>query len=373
VKVHLQTVSRRSQVSRAGDHDGGPAASADGGGGARITGGRGAAATRVSVAPMMDKSDRDFRYLARLFSPHTLLYTEMVSPRAVLYGDRDVLLGFEQVERPLALQLGGDDADELKAATRIAADYGYDEINLNIGCPSDRVQEGRFGACLMARPRHVADLVAEMRSVTNLPVTVKHRIGIDGLEQYQDLVRFVETVVPSGPAKLTVHARIAILKGLSPKENRSVPPLRYHDVYRLKREFPKEFIELNGGVGTIAAVHTHLAEVDAVMIGRAAYDTPKLLAEVEREVFDSAFVAPTRGEIVERMLAYIERRQAAGRPPHTVFRHMLGLFACLPGSRAWKRALSGGIAKDVDVKAVLHRALAGVPREVLDQRVASKG
>ena len=319
---------------------------------------------------MMEKTDRDFRFLARLFSPHTLLYTEMVSPRAVLHGNRDVLLGYDSVERPLALQLGGDDAEELKAAIRIAVDYGYDEINLNVGCPSDRVQHGRFGACLMARPQHVADLVAEMRSVTDLPVTVKHRIGIDGLERYEDLARFVQTVIPAGPAKLTVHARIAVLGGLSPKENRSVPPLRYDDVYRLKREFPRQFIELNGGVADIDAVRTHLSKLDAVMIGRAAYDRPLLLAEVERELFDPEFGAPTRLEVVERMQPYIERRQAAGRPPHSVLRHMLGLFACNPGSRVWKRVLSGGIPKDAEVAAVLRRALERVPAEVLNQAVA---
>ncbi len=332
----------------------------------------GGAAAPVSVAPMMDKTDRDYRFLARLFSPHTLLYTEMVSPRAVLHGNREVLLAFDPVERPLALQLGGDDAGELKAAIRIAEDYGYDEINLNVGCPSDKVQQGSFGACLMARPEHVAHLVTEMRSATSLPVTVKHRIGIDGLERYEDLARFVETVVTEGPAKLTVHARIAILGGLSPKQNRSIPPLRYDDVYRLKQDYPNQFVEINGGVTQLSQIRRHLSEVDAVMIGRAAYDTPQLLAEAEREFFDPAFVAPSRGEIVERMVPYIVERQAAGRPPHTVFRHMLGLFAGQPGSRIWKRSLSSGIARDADVPALIRRALARVPRDVLERPLTAE-
>ncbi len=327
-------------------------------------------AARVSVAPMMDKTDRDYRYLARLFSPHTVLYTEMVSPRAIMYGDREVLLGHDPAERPLALQLGGDDAEEMKTAIRIAEDFGFDEINLNVGCPSDRVQQGRFGACLMARPEHVGHLVSEMRAATALPVTVKHRIGIDGLEQYEDLVRFVECVLPAGPAKLTVHARIAILGGLSPKENRSIPPLRYGDVYRLKREFPDRFIELNGGVTEAAEVVRHLERVDAVMIGRAAYDTPQLLAELERTVFDPAFVPPSRGEIIERMVPYIERRRQSGRPPHTVLRHMLGIFASQPGARLWKQTLSGGIPHEVELQELIRRALARVPQELLQRPVA---
>lgn len=330
----------------------------------------GSGAARVSVAPMMDKTDRDYRYLARLFSPHALLYTEMVSPRAIMYGDREVLLAHDPLERPLALQLGGDDAEEMKTAIRIAEDYGFDEINLNVGCPSDRVQQGRFGACLMARPEHVAHLVAEMRSATRLPVTVKHRIGIDGLELYEDLVRFVESVLPAGPAKLTVHARIAILGGLNPKENRSIPPLRYHDVYRLKREFPDRFIELNGGVTAAAEVPKHLENVDAVMIGRAAYDTPQLLAELEREVVDAAFAPPSRGEIIERMLPYIELRRQSGRPPHTVLRHMLGIFASQPGARVWKQTLSGGIPYEVDLQDLIRRALARVPQDLLWRPVA---
>ncbi len=239
----------------------------------------------VSVAPMMDRTDRHFRYFMRQITRRTLLYTEMVTMNAILHGDRESLLGYSEEEHPIALQLGGDDPGKLAECAKIAEDWGYDEVNLNVGCPSDRVQKGRFGACLMAYPDVVARSVEAMREACGLAVTVKHRIGVDDLDQYEDMKRFVETVARAGCDRFSVHARKAWLQGLSPKENREVPPLRYEDVYRLKDEFRDLKIEINGGIKTLAETKTHLERVDAVMIGRAAYDNPYVFAEVDREIF----------------------------------------------------------------------------------------
>ena len=231
---------------------------------------------------MMDRTDRHFRFFLRRITRHTLLYTEMVTTGAVIHGDRERLLGFDLREKPVALQLGGDDPRALAECARIGEGFGYDEINLNVGCPSDRVQKGRIGACLMAEPERVADGVEAMRAAVSIPVTVKHRIGIDHLDRYEDMARFVTTVAAAGSDRFTVHARIAWLQGLSPKENRDIPPLRYDDVYRLKREHPDLSIEINGGVRSLDGVEEHLREVDAVMIGRAACDDPYLFAEADR-------------------------------------------------------------------------------------------
>jgi tRNA-dihydrouridine synthase A len=294
----------------------------------------------LSVAPMMDRTDRHFRYFMRQITRRTLMYTEMVTSAAILHGDRPRLLGFSPAEHPIALQVGGDEPKTLALCAQIAADFGYDEINLNVGCPSDRVQSGNFGACLMAQPERVADCVAAMRQVVAIPVTVKHRIGIDEQDAYEDMVQFVQTVAAAGCDRFTVHARKAWLQGLSPKENRDVPPLRYADVYRLKQEFPHLVIEINGGIQTLAQAQDHIKQVDAVMIGRAAYDTPFVFASADQAIYQEALPPPTPEAIVERMLPYIAQWTERGLKLHKITRHMLQLFAGKPGSRQWKRCLT---------------------------------
>ena len=295
----------------------------------------------LSIAPMMKCTDRHYRYFMRRITRHTLLYTEMVTTGAILRGRRTDALDFHPDEHPIALQLGGDDPAALAECARIAEDRGYDEVDLNVGCPSDRVQNGCFGAALMARPEHVAACVSAMRAVTTIPVTVKHRIGIDDLDRYEDMVNFVRVVAESGADRFTVHARKAWLQGLSPKENRTIPPLRYEDVYRLKRELPHLHIEINGGVRTLDATLEHLEHVDAVMIGRAAYDDPWLFADADRRIFgDSAAPERSRLDVIEEMAEYVDRVVAGGERPHRVTRHMLGLFAGIPGAKRYKRHLS---------------------------------
>ncbi len=313
---------------------------------------------------MMEKTDRHYRYLMRLITRRTLLYTEMITSGAIVHGDRDYLLSFEPVEHPIALQLGGDDPQELAAAIRIAEGYGYDEYNLNVGCPSDRVQNANFGACLMADPGRVRELVAAMREATAQPVTVKHRIGIDGRESYAELRQFVETVEQARPARFTVHARIAILTGLSPKENRTVPPLRYQDVYRLKQELPDLQVEINGHIKSVEEIHRHLARLDAVMVGRAAYDEPWFFHRVDPEFFGAAPPTRNRGEVIDRMIPYLERWAANGWPERSILRHMLGLFTGTPGTRRYKQALSGPLTPGQGV-AALKEAAAAIPDSVL--------
>ena len=291
---------------------------------------------------MMDRSDRHFRFFARQLTRRSLLYTEMITTGAVLHGDRERLLGFDPAERPLALQLGGDAPGELAACARIAADLGYDEVDLNVGCPSERVQQGSFGVCLMARPERVAEAVAAMRAAAPLPVTVKHRIGFDEFDAFEDMARFVRTVAAAGCDRFIVHARKAWLRGLSPKENREVPPLRYGDVHRLKRELPELAIEINGGFTALAEVSEQLPRVDGVMIGRAAYEDPWMLALADREVFGDPAPPPTRREVVEAMLGYLDDWRRRGEPLGRITRHLLGLFAGEPGARAWRRRLSEG-------------------------------
>ena len=294
----------------------------------------------IAVAPMLDWTDRHYRYFIRLLSRHTLLYTEMVTTGAILRGDRERLLAHDQAEYPLALQLGGSDPAELARCARIAADWGYDEINLNVGCPSDRVQSGRFGACLMAEPDLVAACVAAMRAATDLPVTVKTRIGIDERDSYQELADFVRRVAAGGCTVFIVHARKAWLSGLSPKENREIPPLRYEIVHRLKQDFPELIIVLNGGLTTLKQVSEQLRQVDGVMIGRAAYENPYLLAEVDRRFFGSSASPPNRHQVVRALLPYLEERLRAGTPLQCMTRPILGLFQGIPGARAWRRVLS---------------------------------
>jgi tRNA-dihydrouridine synthase A len=294
----------------------------------------------VAVAPMMDWTDRHCRFFLRLLSPGVLLYTEMVTAQAVIHGNRDKLLGIDPAERPVALQLGGSDPEQLASAAAIGAGFGYDEINLNVGCPSDRVQSGRFGACLMAEPALVRDCIAAMRAAVDVPVTVKSRIGIDDREDYGFLRDFVGSVAESGCNVFIVHARKAILAGLSPKQNREVPPLRYDHVYRLKAEFPQLFVMLNGGVRNLADVRAHLAQVDGVMIGREAYHNPYFLAEIEHAL--RQVEPPTREAVMAKFLDYVEARLAEGVRLATMTRHVLGLYLGRPGARRWRRQLSEG-------------------------------
>lgn len=287
---------------------------------------------------MMDWTDRHCRVFHRLLAPNALLYTEMVTAPAVIHGDRARLLGFDATEHPLALQLGGSEPAELEQAARIGAELGYDEINLNVGCPSDRVQSGRFGACLMREPGLVADCVAAMRAAVSVPVTVKCRLGVDEQDEYADLERFVERVHAAGCTVFVVHARKAWLQGLSPKENREVPPLNYERVYRLKRDFPQLTIVVNGGVATVAEVREHLRQVDGVMLGRTAYHEPYRLAELEAELFGTPL--PDRDEVLRRLRPYVEAHLARGDRLQHISRHLLGLYQGLPGARAFRRVLS---------------------------------
>ncbi|MGS9946827.1 tRNA dihydrouridine(20/20a) synthase DusA, partial [Acinetobacter baumannii] len=307
---------------------------------------------RISVAPMMDWTTKDYRFFARLFNPNVVLYTEMVTTGAILFGDAKRHLGYNAQEHPIVLQLGGSNPQELATCTKMAEDWGYDEVNLNVGCPSDRVQNNKIGACLMAEPDLVAECIHSMQKVVNIPVTVKHRIGIDDMQSYEEMLHFVDTVAATGCTHFVVHARIAILKGLSPKENREVPPLRYEDVYRLKQERPHLTIEINGGIKTFAETQAHLQHVDGVMIGREAYHNPYLLAELG-QLWN--LEAPDRFDIMEQMLPYIEQRLAEGAPLSIITRHILGLFQNLPGARKWRQALSGGNAKTLtDVENAIH-------------------
>ena len=289
---------------------------------------------------MMDWTDRHDRYFLRLISRHALLYTEMVTTGAVLHGDRDRLLGFEPEQHPVALQLGGSDPGELAEAARIGEGYGYDEINLNVGCPSDRVQSGRFGACLMAEPDLVAEGVGAMRRAVSVPVTVKCRIGIDDQDEDEALETFVTTIRDAGCTTFIVHARKAWLDGLSPKQNRDIPPLNYGRVYRLKRDHPDLTIIINGGIGTLDEAEGHLGHVDGVMLGRAAYQSPYVLADVDRRFFGGREAPSTREDIVLRLIPYIETRLAAGARLNQITRHILGLYQGVPGAKQWRRHLS---------------------------------
>lgn len=315
----------------------------------------------LSVAPMMDRTDRHFRYFMRQITKHTLLYTEMVTTAAIMHGDREHLLGFSPEEKPLVLQVGGDNPKELAECARIASDMGYDEINLNVGCPSSRVQDGNFGACLMMQPQKVADCVAAMIENANIPVSVKHRIGVDDVDSYEDMREFVSAIALSGCTVFNVHARKAWLKGLSPKENRDIPPLRYADVHRLKVDFPNLFIEINGGLTTLEQVREQLQSVDAVMIGRAAYDNPYLFANVDSQFYGSTAVPLTRHQVVEAMYPYIDKWTAKGLKLNKITRHMLQLFAGQPGSRAWKQHITEYSCRAGANSQVVAQALALVP------------
>jgi tRNA-dihydrouridine synthase A len=293
---------------------------------------------RLCTAPMMDWTDRHCRYFHRLLAPNARLYTEMVTTGAVLHGDRERLLGFDAAEHPVALQLGGHEPADLAACARIGTDFGYDEINLNVGCPSDRVQSGRFGACLMREPALVADCVAAMRAAVSIPITVKCRIGVDEQDDDEGLHRFAQILVAAGLETLMVHARKAWLHGLSPKENREIPPLNYARVYQLKREFPQLRIIINGGIVDVAQTLVHLAHVDGVMLGRAAYHDPYVCARVEHALFGTPL--PDRADVLARMQPYIDAHVRSGGSLNHVARHLLGLYLGLPGARAFRRHLS---------------------------------
>ncbi|MBN1542809.1 tRNA dihydrouridine(20/20a) synthase DusA [candidate division KSB1 bacterium] len=322
----------------------------------------------LSIAPMLDWSDRHFRYFFRLISRRVLLYTEMVTTSALLHGDREKLLDYSCEEKPLALQLGGDDPKKLAECVRIARDYDYDEVNLNVGCPSDRVQSGRFGACLMAKPQRVADAVHEMKKVSSIPVTVKHRIGIDGLEGYDDLADFVRIVLEGGCDRFIVHARIARLSGLSPKENRSIPPLRYAQVYRLKNDFPQSLIDINGGVTTLQQVLSHLEHVDGVMVGRAAYGHPYAFSLADQVIFADCAPQKSRGRIIEAMAEYLDRQLTeSSTSVHKIINPMLNLFKGKPAARSWRRFLSENIHKSSDPVGLLLDSVKIIPAQVLQE------
>jgi tRNA-dihydrouridine synthase A len=307
---------------------------------------------------MMDWTDRHCRFLHRQFAPHALLYTEMLTPDAILHGDRERLLGFSPQEHPLALQLGGSDPVKLTAAAKIGADWGYDEINLNVGCPSDRVQSGTFGACLMRTPALVAECVAAMKAALAIPVTVKCRLGVDDQDPEVALDVLADAVVAAGVDGIWVHARKAWLHGLSPKQNRDVPPLDYQRVYRLKHRLPHVFIGINGGVTTAEAAVAHLKSVDGVMLGRAAYHDTAVLAEIETAL--CGVEAPSAESAVEHMLAYIQMMLARGERLSHITRHMLGLFHGARGARAWRRMLTVDAIKPGAGIEVVRAALAAV-------------
>lgn len=317
---------------------------------------------RVSVAPMLDWTDRHCRYFHRLLSQNTWLYTEMVTTGALLHGEVPRFLKFSEAEHPVALQLGGSEPDDLARCAELVTEYGYDEINLNVGCPSERVQKGAFGACLMLEPDLVAQGVAAMRRASHLPVTVKHRIGIDQQNDYGLLKHFVETVAAAGCTTFIVHARNAVLKGLSPKENREIPPLRYEWVYQLKQEFPSLEILINGGISTLEQMDEHLKYVDGVMIGREAYHNPWWLAEVDQRFYGATPQTKTRVEIIEQMKPYFIEQMAQGVPLAHMTRHILGLYQGLYGARGFRRLLSDSPRLKKDGLAVIDEALAMVER-----------
>jgi tRNA-dihydrouridine synthase A len=323
-----------------------------------------------SVAPMMDWTDRHCRFFHRQISRHALLYTEMVTANAVIFGDREKLLGFGEAEQPVILQLGGSEPKRLAEASKIGEQYGYREINLNVGCPSDRVQEGRFGACLMAEPHLVADCISTMQNAVKIPVTVKCRIGIDEQDEEQGLQDFVQTVSNAGCKTFVIHARKAWLKGLSPKENREVPPLNHDRVHRLKKSFPNLNIQLNGGLETLEQVMPHLAVLDGAMLGRAAYHDPWVLSGID-PVLGNVAPSATRRAAVESMIPYVEMQTGQGVALHRITRHMLGLYHAQPGGRMWRQVISTESCKPGADVNVLHQALNVVEQQAYRQAAAA--
>jgi tRNA-dihydrouridine synthase A len=325
-----------------------------------------------AVAPMMDWTDRHCRFFHRQLSRHAVLYTEMVTARAVVHGDRAKLLDFDAREQPLVLQLGGSEPEFLAEAARIGQGWGYSAINLNVGCPSDRVQGGNFGACLMATPQLVADCVMAMMKAVTLPVTVKCRIGIDDQDEDADLQNFVEIVSSTGCDTFIVHARKAWLQGLSPRENREIPPLNYPRVQRLKQAFPHLHIHLNGGLETIAQAEEESTGLDGVMLGRAAYHTPWELSQVDRQYADQLAPVATRHEAVDAMVPYIQDWCGKGLPVHRISRHMLGLYHAQPGGRLWRQILSTEVQRAGADHSVIIKARAAVEAEEARRVVAAE-
>ena len=315
---------------------------------------------KFTVAPMLDWTDRHCRFFHRLLTKEAILYTEMVTTGAILYGDPARQLRFNSQEHPVALQLGGSEPQELAQCARIAQDYGYDEINLNVGCPSERVQKGAFGACLMAEPQLIAECVSAMQAAVAIPITVKNRIGIDDQEDYADLHNFIDTVSQAGCQTFIIHARKAWLKGLSPKENREIPPLRYDLVYQIKQAFPALEIIINGGITTLEQCQQHLQHVDGVMVGREAYHNPWLLAQVDPLLYGTPAPLESRQAALLAMLPYVQAQLDAGVPLGHISRHLLGLFQGMPGARAFRRLISENAHKpDAGVK-LLRDALAKI-------------
>ncbi|HJO77177.1 MAG TPA: tRNA dihydrouridine(20/20a) synthase DusA [Pelagibacteraceae bacterium] len=308
----------------------------------------------VLVAPMMDCTDRHDRYFLRLISKNVILYTEMIVANAIIKGDKDFHLKFNLLEKPLALQIAGSNPKELAQATRIAADYGYDEINLNLGCPSKKVQKNKFGACMMKEPNLVGDCITEMVNACNLPISIKTRIGFDDYEDYEYLKKFISIIREAGSKTFILHARRAILNKLTPKQNLSIPPLNYNFVYNLKKDFNNDTIILNGGIDSVEKINAHFKKVDGVMIGRAAYHSPYFLADIEREIFNNNNV-PTRSEVMEKMLPYIHYETKKGTRLNQIMRHTIGLFHGQKGSTQWKRYLSKNMCiREADLQKINH-------------------
>jgi tRNA-dihydrouridine synthase A len=314
---------------------------------------------RVSVAPMMGWTDRHDRYFLRLISPNALLYTVMITTGALIYGKKMHVLDYSSEEHPLALQLGGSDPKDLATCAKIAEVYGYDEINLNCGCPSDRVQRGQFGACLMASPALVADCIDAMKQATDVPVTVKTRIGIDEQDSYQFLLDFIGPIAENGCRTFIIHARKAWLNGLSPAENRTIPPLKWETAYQLKKDFPQLEIILNGGIKTTAQISEALQHLDGVMIGREAYQNPYILSEVERDIFGTTNVR-SRRDVIDALMPYIDSNLQNGVPLKDISRHILGLFQGLHGARRWRQILSSEAYKPAAKSDLIRTALAAV-------------
>jgi tRNA-dihydrouridine synthase A len=300
---------------------------------------------RLSIAPMMDHTDRHFRYFMRLLSRHAVLYTEMITTGALIHGDRQRFLDFNEIEHPLAIQLGGNSPDDLAECAKIAEDEGYDEVNLNLGCPSDRVQNGQFGACLMSQKNLVADCVNKIQATIKIPVTIKTRIGIDDLDSYEFLSDFIKTTYDAGCNAFIIHARKAILSGLSPKENRKIPPLNYERVHKIKQDFPKLNITINGGFIDLNEIKSQLKHVDGVMVGRAAYQNPFMLAEADRMLFENSDIAPTRGDILNKFRNYVDEQSKQGVSIKSLTRHIIGLYQGQPGARQYRQRLSVALPK----------------------------